>query len=87
MRVVKKLKTLPFVHIIKIQQVAKKGDPDIIMCVNGRFVAWELKVGSNKATSLQQHQLDLITKAGGLALVVTPVTFDAEFEKLILLGF
>lgn len=82
MRVVTKLKTLPSVHVIKIQQVAKRGDPDIVMCVAGRFVAWELKVNKNKATPLQKHQLDLITKAGGLAFVVTPDNLDEQFQLL-----
>jgi len=81
-KVMGKLKDLPLCHIIKIQQVVKRGDPDIIMCVAGRFVAWELKVNKNKATPLQKHQLDLITKAGGLACVVTPDNFDEQLQLL-----
>lgn len=86
MRVVDKLKELPNVHVIKIQQVVKRGDPDIVMCVAGLFVAWELKVNKNKATPLQKHQLDLITKAGGLACVVTPDNFHQQLALLCELG-
>lgn len=82
-KVLKKLKELGFdIFVMKIQQVAKVGDPDIVLCCGGRFVAWELKVGDNKATSLQQYKLDLITKAGGIARVVTPENLNECLEEL-----
>lgn len=46
------------------------GIPDIIVCYKGRFIAFECKVGTNKATVLQEITIRQILKAGGYALVV-----------------
>lgn len=52
----------------------------MILCVNGIFVALELKRDSkSKATRLQEHTLQMINKCGGLGLVVRP----DNFEKII----
>ena len=50
--------------------MGRSGVPDIICCVNGRFLAIECKAGSNKPTALQQKELKLIADAGGSALVI-----------------
>ena len=73
------------IYIIKVQQVCKVGDPDILMCYRGRFIAWELKVGKNKATPLQQYKLDEITNAGGIARLVTPENVDECLGELLCL--
>jgi len=41
------------------------GIPDIIGCYQGRFVAIEVKFGTNGPTKLQEIVLGLIAKAGG----------------------
>ena len=46
------------------------GIPDIICCVNGYFLAIECKAGNNKPTALQKMELQAITEAGGVALLV-----------------
>lgn len=46
------------------------GVPDIVGCINGNFFGIECKAGRNKPTPLQLKNLDDITKAGGIALVV-----------------
>lgn len=66
----------------KIQQVAKRGDPDLIICYRGFFFAWELKVGSNKASPLQEHVLQAIRLAGGSAWVVTPDNLEECIKDL-----
>lgn len=66
----------------KIQQVTKRGDPDLIICIRGYFFAWELKVGSNKASPLQEHTLNLIMAAGGSARVVTPENLETCIKEL-----
>jgi Holliday junction resolvase len=48
----------------------RSGVPDIICCVNGRFVAIECKAGDNTLTALQQSQIDKIKAAKGDALVI-----------------
>jgi len=49
---------------------SQAGVPDILACVNGRFLAIETKFGNNKPTTRQTQQIELIEKAGGIALVV-----------------
>lgn len=56
------------------------GIPDVIACVNGRFVALEVKRPGNKPTPLQRATLEQIQKAGGLAAVVTS---KAEAEAVL----
>jgi hypothetical protein len=46
------------------------GVPDIIGCFKGKFIAIECKAGSNVTTALQIRNLNAITKASGVALVI-----------------
>lgn len=46
------------------------GIPDIICCINGRFVAFEAKVPGSVPTKLQEHTIRKIMDAGGIAAVV-----------------
>lgn len=49
------------------------GIPDIIACVNGQFVAFEVKVPSGKLTKLQEITIQRIRDANGQAFKVTSV--------------
>lgn len=51
-------------------QYAKAGTPDILACLDGRFIGIEAKAGTNKPTLLQIMALRDIDAAGGLALVI-----------------
>lgn len=46
------------------------GVPDIVGCYKGRFFGIECKANGNKPTPLQLLNLEKITQAGGLALVI-----------------
>ena len=46
------------------------GVPDIVGCYKGRFFGIECKAGKNKATALQQKNLDQIRGCGGIAMVI-----------------
>ncbi len=46
------------------------GAPDFRVCFEGRFVAFEIKVGANHATPEQERELERIRLSGGLAYVV-----------------
>jgi len=46
------------------------GIPDIICCIDGRFVAFEVKTEGGKPTVLQEKTLNSICDAGGVAHVV-----------------
>lgn len=55
-----------------------KGKPDIIACIHGRFVAFELKVGSNDMQADQIIHQRRIERSGGLHY--TPYTFREFLE-------
>ena len=46
------------------------GAPDFLVCLHGRFIGIECKAGKGKTTALQERNLQQITDAGGIALVV-----------------
>ena len=59
------------------------GIPDIVACVNGRFIGIECKAGKGKTTALQEKNLNAISQAGGLSIVVNEKNVD---DLLSLLG-
>lgn len=59
------------------------GVPDVICCVNGKFVALEIKLPGKKATELQNYKISEIQKAGGIAQVVTSLEEAKEILKSI----
>ena len=57
-----------------------KGKPDIIACLNGRFVAFELKVGANDMQDDQKlHKIRIERSAG---LHYSPYTLE-EFVNIV----
>ena len=54
--------------------MGRSGVPDIICCYHGRFIAIECKAGAGKTTALQDRELELIKKAGGVQMVVNEKT-------------
>lgn len=50
--------------------MGRSGVPDVICCVDGRFLAIECKAGKGKTTPLQDRELHAIASAGGSALVI-----------------
>lgn len=60
----------------------RAGIPDILACVNGWFVAIELKTEIGRTSPLQDYNLDGIRKSNGHALVLRPSGFD-DFKKWI----
>lgn len=57
-----------------------KGKPDLIACINGRFVAFELKVGSNGLQDDQKIHRSRILRSGGYHYA--PYTIE-EFIRII----
>ena len=47
----------------------RRGIPDVVACVNGRFVAVEAKVKPDHPSAWQQREIAAIHIAGGSALV------------------
>ena len=63
--------------------MGRAGIPDIICCVNGRFVGIECKAGNNVTTALQNKELAAIHAAGGFAFVVRETNIDELKERLL----
>ena len=55
---------------------SKVGTPDIIACVNGHFVAVEVKAENGKPSELQLYHLEQIRKAGGHSFLLYPKDFE-----------
>ena len=72
----------PLVFFENIQQVVKVGTPDRLCCINGQFVALELKVRGGVLSKVQYLKLARIKKAGGLAFVVYPDTWESIIKEL-----
>ena len=66
------LKTLPQTFVWKEHggMYGTAGIPDVICCHKGRFIAFEVKTETGKATLLQEITLRRITEAGGIAVLV-----------------
>ena len=54
----------------------RSGVPDIICCVNGKFIAIECKAGDNKPTALQELEISRIRAAKGIAAVINEDNID-----------
>jgi hypothetical protein len=80
------LSRLPNTYYHKHQAGSIAGIPDIIACINGLFIALELKASkSNKPTDLQRYTLAKINHSKGFGLLVYPENFDEiskDLEKL-----
>ena len=59
---------------------ACKGVPDLVTCINGRFVAFELKVGENDLQDDQKIHRIRIRRSGGLHY--SPYTLE-EFIRIV----
>lgn len=85
-RIVPQLNSIPKSWWFKTQMLSLLGIPDIIGCVNGRFVAIELKKSAkDKPSALQQYVLKTIRKAGGYAKSASPENWKKikrEIENL-----
>lgn len=82
--IIKYLKTLNYCFCFKEHGgiYSTSGIPDIIACIGGRFVAFEVKTPSGKLSMLQESMLKKINSAKGIACKVTSV----EEVKAIVAG-
>ena len=57
-------------YIFKVPQgqyTSRRGIPDLVASIEGKFVAIEVKMGNGRLTKLQEYEIAKIDKAGGLA--------------------
>lgn len=57
--------------VVKVISANKRGTPDLIACLNGKFYAIEVKAPGKLSTvsEIQKYQLKKITEAGGVAII------------------
>ena len=72
-QIMRYLKTVPLCFAWKQHggQFGTAGLPDIILCLNGHFVAFEVKTPTGRLTPLQKSTLTKIMNAKGYAYKVT----------------
>jgi hypothetical protein len=77
------LKSLKNVHFFSIQQQALCGHPDILLVINGWFVALELKAEDGKPRPLQKYHLDEVRRAGGISFCANEENWE-EVKQILL---
>lgn len=58
------------------------GIPDLLCCVNGHFVALEIKADKGRPSELQKYQIRQIQASGGIAMIVYPDDWDNLLKLL-----
>ena len=60
----------------------KDGIPDILACVNGYFLAIEVKAQNGRPSELQKYNVREINDSGGYAVILYPQDWEA-FKELV----
>ena len=83
-KVLKFLKSQPKTWFFKVWGggFQKSGIPDIICCINGWFIAVELKSSTGRPTALQEMNIRQINAAGGIGVILYPTGFE-KFKQLV----
>lgn len=76
------LKKIPHIWFLKTQEVARRGVPDLLICISGKFVAIELKSKAGKPDKLQLYKGLQITAAGGSFWVAYPDNWSEVLTDL-----
>jgi hypothetical protein len=61
------------------------GVPDIVACMNGKFIGIEVKAGAGKPTALQEKNLMDIFRCNGVAIVINENGIE-EFKTFMKAG-
>lgn len=70
-QVIKQLKELGAYYFSPVTGgYGRSGVPDLVACINGRFVGIECKAAKGVTTALQDKNLAAIKESGGVALVI-----------------
>lgn len=73
-----------FGYTFKVITANRDGIPDVITCINGQFIAFEIKAGKNNPTALQEWNRREIISNGGSSFVVRSLNEVKEIIKKIL---
>lgn len=64
----------PYVWYNREDAKTISGVPDILACIQGHFVAFELKDNIGKASAPQLAKIDCIIRSGGIAIVTRTIS-------------
>lgn len=83
-KVIKYLNSLPDTWFFKVWGggFQRSGIPDLIVCINGVFIAIELKGDGGKSTALQEMNIRKINAASGIGVILYPEKFK-DFKRLV----
>ncbi len=81
-KVMADLQLLKPIYVLKTQERSRKGVPDLLIGLRGKFVACELKIDGEEPDPLQQVTLDRIQRAGNVAFSTTPAQWPLHFHML-----
>ena len=71
-------------YTVKTISTNRSGTPDVICCLEGKFIALEVKTQKGRVSELQKHHIEQINNSGGLAAVVRSVEEVKEIISLLL---
>lgn len=57
-------------YVVKVISANKTGIPDLLSCIHGRFIVFELKLEYNELSELQKYNFRKIKAAGGQAYMI-----------------
>ena len=80
------LKACPDTYAFKVMKASTNGVPDIIACVQGKFIALEVKSEKGRPSKLQIVAQRRIKEAGGESYIVRSVEEVQEIIQLALTG-
>ena len=55
----------------------RKGVPDILACINGKFFGIEVKGDGGVTSELQKYEVKKINASGGVGIIVYPKDFES----------
>lgn len=61
----------------------RAGVPDLLCCINGKFVALEIKADKGKPSQLQLQNIKQIEDNGGIGYVIYPKDFEKLKEMIL----
>lgn len=82
-QIMRYLKSLEGCWAVKTVVTASRGCPDIIVCYEGLFIAFEVKAADGRPSALQKYNISEIEAAGGVASVVYSLNEVKNMLKLI----
>ena len=68
-------------YVVKVITANKSGVPDILACLDGNFIAIEVKTPESRSnlSALQAYNLNKVSECGGLALTAWNLEMVKEF--------